>query len=370
MAELDTLARICLFGLISKHPGRNWGGAGISLGRLAEYFARQGHAVDVVMRRPSGGGALLGEIPGDVEFLYLDRPQRLPLFLGLLGIIRRRRPDVVLAFDTRANQIASWLTRVPGLRTRVWLSLRNALTPKHRHMLRRAAARCEGVIAISQGLADQFLDLTGADPDKVHVIHNPAVPPALADLAAEPVDDPWVQPGEPPLIVAVGRLTEQKDIPTLIRAFAALRESRPCRLMIIGQGELLEALQGLAVSVGVAENVRFAGFQRNPWKFIKRASVFVLSSAWEGFGNVLAEALSLGVPVVSTDCPHGPREILQDGRLGRLVPVGDAAGLAAAIAQTLDDPPPRELLTAGAQRFTQQVAGGRYLDLLLAKGPH
>ena len=139
--------------------------------------------------------------------------------------------------------------------------------------------------------------------------------------------------------------------------------------MIIGQGELLGALRELAATLGVGEDVRFVGFQPNPWKFMKNAAVFVLSSAWEGFGNVLAEALSLGVPVVSTDCPHGPREILQDGRLGHLVPVGDPAALGQAIARTLDDPPERSALIAGAHRFTPQVSGARYLELLLATDP-
>ena len=302
------------------------------MGRLAEYFIEQGHAVDIVMRRPSGEPAPLAHLADTAELLYVDPPQKVRLFFELLRIVRRRRPDVVLAFDTRANQIASWLVLVPGIRTRVWMSLRNLLARKHRRMLRSACGRCEGVIAISQGLADHFLRLTAADPGKVHVIHNPAVTPGLADLAEEALDDPWLGPDQPPVIVAVGRLTEQKDFPTLIRAFAALRANRPCRLMIIGQGDLLEALEELCGVLGVADDVRFCGFRPNPWKYMRSASVFVLSSAWEGFGNVVAEALSLGVPVVSTDCPYGPREILQGGRLGTLVPVGEPGALAEAMA--------------------------------------
>ena len=339
------------------------------MGRLAEYFIEQGHAVDIVMRRPSGEPAPLAHLADAAQLLFVDQPQKLRLFFDLLRIVRRRRPDVVLAFDTRANEVASWLMLVPGMRARVWLSLRNLVARKHRRMLRSACARCEGVIAISQGLADHFLRLTAADAGKVHVIHNPAVTPGLADLAAETLDDPWLGPDQPPVIVAVGRLTEQKDFPTLIRAFAALRAARPCRLMIIGQGELLEALEELCGELGVTDDVRFCGFQPNPWKYMRRASVFVLSSAWEGFGNVVAEALSLGVPVVSTDCPYGPREILHDGRLGRLVPVGEPAALAEAIADTLDHPPPSEPLIAGGLRFTRDASGAHYLRLLLAQDP-
>jgi glycosyltransferase involved in cell wall biosynthesis len=341
----------------------------MSMGRLAEYFIEQGHAVDIVMRRPPGEPAAFAHLAGAAELLFVDRPQKVWLFFELLRIVRRRHPDVVLAFDTRANQIASWLMLVPGMRARVWMSLRNLLAQKHGRMLRAACARCAGVIAISQGLADHFLGLTGADPGKVHVIHNPAVPPGLADLAAERLDDPWLKPDQPPVIVAVGRLTEQKDFPTLIRAFAALRATRPCRLMILGQGELLETLKALCGVLGVADDVRFCGFQANPWNYMRGASVFVLSSAWEGFGNVLAEALSLGVPVVSTDCPYGPREILQGGRLGRLVPVGEPAKLAEAMASTLDHPPAPGPLMAGALRFTRDVSGAQYLRLLLAKDP-
>ena len=339
------------------------------MGRLADYFIDQGHAVDIVMRRPAGEAAPFTHLTDAAELVFVHQSQKVRLFFELLRIVRRRDPDVVLAFDTRANQIASWLVLVPGMRARVWMSLRNLLADKHHRMLRAACARCEGVIAISQGLADHFLGLTGADPGKVHVIHNPAVPPGLADLAAERLDDPWLGPDQPPVVVAVGRLTVQKDFPTLIRAFAALRAIRRCRLMIIGQGELLAALQGLCGELGVADDVRFCGFQPNPWKYMRNAAVFVLSSAWEGFGNVLAEALSLGVPVVSTDCPYGPREILQDGRLGRLVPVGDPAALAEAMADTLDHPPPPGPLMAGALHFTRDVSGAQYLRLLLAKDP-
>lgn len=363
------MARICLFGLISKHPGRNRGGAGISLARLATHFAARGHAVVIVMRRPADGRLPFADLPASVEYRFTGHGGRLGIFAELLGVVRRTRPDALLAFDTRANQIASWLHWIPGPGPAIWLSLRNALNDRQRATLRRAAARSDGVIAISHGLARQFVALTGHDPSGVHVIHNPAVTPELAQRAAEPLEHPWIGSDRPPLIVAAGRLTAQKDYPTLLRAFAGLRAQRPCRLMILGEGELQGALQQLVDELGITADVAFLGFQSNPWRYMRHAAVFVLSSAWEGFGNVLAEALSLGVPVVSTDCPHGPREILQDGRLGALVPVGDAEALGVAIAATLDHPPDRASLIAGARPFAQAAAGDRYLQLLLSGAP-
>ena len=363
------MATICLFGLISKHPGRNRGGVALSLARLAEFFAAEGHAVHIVARRPADGAGPCAGLAPAVRCHFTARSGRLGVFAFLLGVVRRTRPDTLLAFDTRANQVASWLRWTPAAPPSLWLSLRNALNPRHRAGLRRAALRADGVIAISHGLAREFVGLTGIDASRVYVIHNPAVTPPLARLAATPVSHRWIGEGQPPLVVAAGRLTPQKDYPTLLRAFAGLRGQRPCRLMILGDGELRDDLQRLAGELGIEDDVDLAGFHANPWPFMRHAAVFVLSSAWEGFGNVLAEALSLGVPVVSTDCPHGPREILDDGRLGRLVPVGDAAALADAIAATLDHPPDRATLVEGARPFAQATAGAAYLGLLLDRRP-
>jgi glycosyltransferase involved in cell wall biosynthesis len=194
------------------------------------------------------------------------------------------------------------------------------------------------------------------------------VTPELLALAAEPVDHPWFASGEPPVVLGVGRLTKQKDFATLLRAFAELRACRPARLAILGEGEERPALESLVRELDLVPEVWLPGYQRNPFKFMARAGVFVLSSAWEGSPGVLVQALACGAPVVATDCPSGPREVLGGGDAGRLVPVGDASALAAAVAAMLARsrrPIPPQVLAP----FTQEVAVDRYLGLLKA-GTH
>ncbi|MCP4687367.1 MAG: glycosyltransferase, partial [Desulfobacterales bacterium] len=182
-------------------------------------------------------------------------------------------------------------------------------------------------------------------------------------MAGERVDHPWLLSGESPIIVGAGRLTGEKDFPTLIRAFARLRRKRECRLMILGEGKMQGMLESLAAELDVGEDLALPGFVANPYKYMAKAHLFVLSSAWEGFGMVLAEAMAVGLPVVSTDCPLGPREILEDGRHGPLVPVGDVDALSRAMARTLDHPPDPDALRAAANRFTVEACADGYLQL-------
>jgi len=162
----------------------------------------------------------------------------------------------------------------------------------------------------------------------------------------------------------VGRLAVQKDFPTLLRAFARLRAARPARLMILGEGDRRSELEQLASALGISADVRLPGFVENPLAYMRRAAVFVLSSIYEGFGNVLVEALACGCPIVSTDCPGGPAEILEHGRFGRLVPVGDVAALGDALLATLAAPRESEALVARARDFSAAVIADRYLGVL------
>ncbi len=355
---------IIIFGLVSKHPGRNLGGTAVSMGRLANYFVESGLAVTIAMRRPDPGHFLLKAARPGVGFHFFRSASKAGIFLELLIFILSAGSRSVLALDSKACQIASWLKAVPGLDVRVWASFRGVLSENKKILLGRIARRCDGVIAISRGMAAEFLRLSSASAHKVHVIHNLVVTPELLESVAGNVEHPWFQDRHIPIIIGVGRLVPVKGFDVLIRAFAGLRQSRPARLMIIGEGPERTALERLAGELGVHGDVDLCGFQENPWAFMKRSSVFVLASRQEPFGNVLAEALALGVPVVATDCPHGPREILDGGRLGRLVPVGDEGALAEAIIETLDNPLPPEVLAAGAARFGCEYAGRRYLDVM------
>ena len=179
--------------------------------------------------------------------------------------------------------------------------------------------------------------------------------------AEEPPDHPWLVDKRQPVILSVGRLDKLKNHPLLLRAFAQLRSKVECRLILLGEGVLLETLMAEARDLGIADDVDFAGFSRNPMAFMRRADVFVLSSDFEGLSNVLIEAMAVGCPVVSTDAPHGPREVLQDGRLGRLVPVGDADGLARAMEETLRDPGDAAPRRQWAKAFSVSASADQYL---------
>ena len=182
--------------------------------------------------------------------------------------------------------------------------------------------------------------------------------------AKEPLDHPWLKPGAPPVILGTGRLVTPKDFSTLLRAFARVRVQRKARLVILGEGNRREELESLAQQLGVSADVALPGFVANPYPFMERAAVFVLSSAWEGFGNVIVEALACGCPVVSTDCPGGPSEILDDGAYGPLVPVGDDAAMAEAILAVLESSRDSGRLQARAAVFSEERAIDNYSDVL------
>jgi glycosyltransferase involved in cell wall biosynthesis len=243
--------------------------------------------------------------------------------------------------------------------------------------MRRTYAQAEAIVAVSNGVADDLARLTGLPRERVRTVYNPVVGPELARLAAEPVDHPWFRPGQSsPVVLGAGRLSGQKDFPTLVRAFARLRATMPARLVILGSASTPELtakrageLRALAAEKGLVEEVDLPGFVPNPYAYMARSALFVLSSAFEGFGNVLVEAMATGCPVVSTDCPSGPAEILDGGRHGPLVPVGDDAALAAAMARTLAAPPDPAALRRRAAEFTPERATDAYLEALFGDAP-
>jgi glycosyltransferase involved in cell wall biosynthesis len=353
---------------------------------LAGGFAARGHRVDLLAIRLHGelrdavapgirvvplGGALtrLPMVSGS------KRRRALASVLPLVRFLRRQRPDALVATSHSTNVAAAVAARLASAPTRVVLrfdsqlsrSPRLAGTRTQRRRERRARRYfpwADGWIAISEGVADDAARITGIPRARIAAIHNPVVTPELLRRAREPVDEAWFAPGGPPVVLGVGRLVLQKDFPTLVRAFARVRARRPARLLVLGEGPERAALEALVAELGLGADVRLAGEVAAPPAYMARAAVFALSSAWEGFGRVLVEALAVGCPVVSTDCPSGPREILAGGAYGSLVPVGDAEALAAAIDASLERPPERERLLERAQAFTLEHGVARYLEVL------
>jgi glycosyltransferase involved in cell wall biosynthesis len=226
--------------------------------------------------------------------------------------------------------------------------------------------KADTIIAVSEGIKLDLLEKFALPSKKIQVIYNPVDIKEIVALSSEKVAHPFFDGGEP-VIVSVGRLTKQKGYPYLINAFAIAGRSLPCRLMIIGEGEDKDRLIEMVNALGIHRNVEFLGFQENPFKYMARSSLFVLSSLYEGFGNVIVEAMALGLPVISTDCPSGPAEIIDDKKNGILVPVQNEQVLAQSILEILTDSTLRENLGKGgklkANDFALEIITNKYRRL-------
>ena len=378
------------------------GGAERVMLNLAQGFAGRGHRVDLIMGRISG--RFLDNLPDNVRVIELgsrsalgvlpawprlgsaDMLALLPLVLNpdgprVLGAVPKlarylasARPDVLLCGLNYPNIAGLLAQRLAGATLPVVITVHNHLStaiaqsgrPRMRalpKLVARFFPRAAATVAVSQGVADDAQRLMGAAPGSVVRIYNPVIGDELSRSAAEATGDAWLDDAGPPVVLGVGKLKPQKDFETLLRAFASLRKEREARLVILGEGGEESHLKALAAELGVADDLRLPGFVDNPYAYMARAGVFVLSSAWEGFGNVLVEAMACGAPVVATDCPSGPAEILESGRYGRLVPVGDAEAMSAAIAESLDDPGDPEDRKKRAAEFSVGASADAYLAL-------
>jgi glycosyltransferase involved in cell wall biosynthesis len=302
-------------------------------------------------------GRFLAEIPSDVSVYHLDAPSLWSAWLPLARLLRQHQPDILFSpggTDVPAV-IANCLT---GRRARLVLSERNTVYHGELTLKRRFHVALKWLLyrwadqltAVSQGVKDDMVQTLGIAPERIKVLYNPIVADNLPQFAAEPLDHPWFQQ-DIPIILAAGRLVPQKDFATLIHAFARLRQHRPARLLILGEGPLRESLEHQAQTLGVQADLEFAGHVSNPFKYMARCTIFVLSSLHEGLPGVLIQAMACRAPVISTDCPFGPTEIITaPGQDGLLVPVGDAATLAEQLQHLLDHPDLRTTMSANAQR--------------------
>lgn len=360
---------VLLLGLVSRHAGRNGGGLAATMVLLANWLGRLGHAVALASPgRPAG-------LDAGVSWLGLASRHRLGQAAHLAWHLRRHQPQTLLSFETRAAHMAleaMTLSRFGGLFA---ASFHNALLApmaswpqsriqQRRSLLQRIARRAAVLITPSAGLAGELAALLDGTPAPVQSIFNPIDSPALHDLAAHGPVPVELEKGAGELIVSSGRLVAQKDFFTVLKACALVARSRPLHLAILGDGPQRAALERASSTLDLADKVIWCGHMSNPFAVVAKARAFAFSSHYEGFGNALAEALALGIPCCATDCPHGPREILEQGQLGRLAPVGDPGALAEALAHTLDHPMPSAVLRAAAQRFAPRQQVQRYAEVL------
>ena len=398
----------------------NGGGAERVVLSMASGFASLGYEVDLLVCELQG--ELCGSVPPGVNLVVLQPVGKLAGlgaairragWRGLRGILfwlasarkiprsfryirdisdylETTRPAVISSALGKSSISAILAASGLDVPTRVFVGVHIALSIRSEQsrksgkgqaysmvpMFRYSFARADGVIAASRGVAEDAISLLGLDPDRVHVVYNPV---AEAELAGEPsgvFTHPWFRPGSPPVVLGMGRLVEQKNFPLLIRAFAAVRRRVDARLVILGgdkssaeQMAHRQELQNLATELGVGEDIALPGYQRDPHTFLRAARVFVLSSNFEGFGNVLVEALLEGCPVVSTDCPSGPSEILENGRYGKLVPVNDVARLSEAILDSLASEPDSDMLRQRGREFSLERAVEGYHRIFFGESP-
>jgi glycosyltransferase involved in cell wall biosynthesis len=346
------------------------GGAERVMLQIAAWMADRGAHVDLVLLQKEG--PYLSRVPEAVRIVDLAARRAMTGIPGLVAYLRRERPAALLSTLIINNVIAAWAGRASGGSSRIVLREGTALSEVIRrqhsrlerhagHLARLSYPLADAIVGVSDGVSRDIARVVPAVAERTHTIYNPAVSEELLHRA---VSHPRRTRASTPNILACGRLVAEKGFETLLRAFARIRRQLTARLIILGEGEQRGALESLSRELRVSRDVDFPGWVQDPFGYMLEADVFVLSSMWEGLPNVLIEALAAGCPVVSTDCPHGPAEILMDGRYGTLVPVGDVHALATGIMAELETPRRVEHQRSRAKDFSVERVMPQYVAVL------
>lgn len=354
-------------------PMKAYGGIERTFVTLANEFGRRGISTSFAMLRDSRT-PYPDELASPVSVHDLRTRSKRDGIARVAHFIRSERPDAVLTAKDHGAQTVLLSRLLYRWDVPVYLTITNMWSRVVRRRLQRLFVRwlypkADGIIAVSEGVKTDLCDKYAVPPSRVRVIFNPVLPGSIDNEGDDHAPHPWLKDGALPVVLGIGRLEPQKDFATLIRAFSKARASRPCRLIILGEGSLRAELEALARELSVAEDVALPGAVASATPFLRRASVLALSSRWEGFGIVIAEALATGTPVVATDCASGPAEILENGRYGSLVPVGDAATMASAICRTIDSPLDPRMLARAADQFAPSKIADAYLDYMGLSAP-
>ena len=317
---------------------------------------------------------LEGEISESIQLEKFNKRARWHLFY-LIRYIIKVKPDVIISSIPSNSMIVLLAVKMSFQKVKFIFVERTSPTVEvlfHKSLLNKMHglfrkiiyAKSNKIIAISKGVKSEIIHGFNVSPDKVEVIYNPAVTSYKIRKSYETINEPWLTSSDAPVIVGVGRLVKQKDFSTLIKAFSVLRKKRLCKLLIVGEGEERRSLTNLIKELDIEDDVKLIGFVENPHPYMRLADLFVLSSAWEGFGNVLVEAMSYGTPVISTNCFSGPDEILKGGEIGALIEVGDINGMASEMEYALDVPQDKAVLVDRASYFSEQRSEKKYIELL------
>jgi len=354
-------------------PSMRGGGAQRVVLNLANAFVRRGLSVNLLLAQAQG--PYLNDVASEVRIIDFGVSRSILALPHLVRHLSHESPDFLLSALNYANLLTTWAAMIARAETKIILTVHGTISRSDSELdgwkdqimpslIRLFYSRADAVVVVSHGAADDLKRKTGISDDMLHVIHNPVVTPDMLDRADEKPPPFWDMSGDYSTVISAGRLNAHKDFPTLIRAFKRVQKQRNTRLIIMGEGSKRTSLENLVSDLGLEDSVLLPGFVKNPYAVMARGDVFVLPSSSEGFGNVLVEAMALGVPVVSTDCPNGPAEILEGGEWGELVPVGDESALSEAICRTLENPIGAERLMTRANSFTSDRIASQYIDLM------
>lgn len=350
-------------------PSLRGGGAERVTVLLANGLASKGYKVDLVVC--SGGGAYANDVDSRVNFITLGTSRVITALFPLLRYLVRVKPYALISAMGHANVVAILAKILSRSSTKFLVVEHNTFSKAETNLKSRLLKPfikllypfADYIAGVSKGVAKDFSKTLKISENRIHVLYNPVVSIKLKELMLHEPSHPWFLDGGDPVFVGIGRLTKQKDFESLINAFAIVNQSQKSRLVIFGEGELRTQLESQISRLSLNERISLPGFVSNPFSHLRSSAAFVLSSRWEGLPTVLIEALACGASVVSTDCPSGPEEILEGGRWGQLVPVGDVPALASAMVKSLDNPRAEDGCARAAE-YSSERAVERYLQLL------
>lgn len=358
-------------------PSLAGGGAErVAVNLIKELYTKK-ISVDLVLAKAEG--PYLSELPKEVRVIDFKKSRVSVSLPKLIRYLKREKPIAMISSLSHANIVAILANKIAMTNTKIVvredntlsLSSANSSSLKGRiipFLVKIFYRWADVIIAVSEGVKEDLIKTAGLPSYKIKVIYNPVITPELFEMAKEPVSHNWFGPSEPPVILGVGRLTKQKDFATLISAFSLIRKDINARLVILGEGEERRNLENSTKNFGIENDVWLPGFVNNPYKFMSKASVFVLSSIFEGLPTVVVEAMACGTTVVSTDCKSGPGEILEDGKYGKLVPVGDYVVMAQAIEEILTGKIRYEVPKSVLEQYTLEFSLNQYIKLLFKNG--
>ncbi|MCS4177383.1 glycosyltransferase involved in cell wall biosynthesis [Salinibacter ruber] len=366
-------------------PQYGVGGAGRVCSDIGKALGRKGYEVDFLVDGNYSGDNYLEEgLPSSCRLVKLTDAQHngakynphyyYSLLKSLVQYLSAQQTGILISNITKFNVLSVWAKLLSGSTFSLVLVEHNLLShritgrsPFLTYLVRSHYPYADSVVTVSSDIKKDLCENHGVSRDRCTTIQNPLNIDSIRSKSGEEVDHGWLR-SEAPVVLGVGRFVEQKQFSVLLEAFALLTRQLEVRLVLAGDGPLREELQELTSELGIEEQVDFLGFVSNPYKYMQKADLLAISSHYEGFGVVATEALACGTPVASTDCPGGPSDILEEGKYGELVDVGDARGLADAMHRVLNDPPKSERLVERAKSYRVDKVADRYDEVIQRVG--